>query len=395
MAEQTYAHLLQQVDQAEVVDLCSELIRFKSVNPPGNEREIAEYVARVMHDAGLETELVSHAPDRASVAGRLKGSGKVPGLLYTGHLDVVPLGEAPWSFDAFAGKVEGGRILGRGASDMKAGDAAMIVAAKMLAAAKVPLKGDLILGFTAGEETDFLGAHAIANGWHLGPVQGIFISEPTDNEVTVAEKGLMWLEIATHGKTAHISQIQHGRNAIMMMLPILTALDKMPVAYQENKLLGGYVRSINTIHAGLKTNTIPDHCVAQVDMRTVPGQDHDAILQQIQELIDDVGKSCGLPDFRASLKVIHNGPPLETASNDPMLVRFLDVVAEVTGKRPAVKGAGYGTDGKAFVPKLKAPYVICGPGNPTQNHQTDEWADVAKMVESVKIYLLTATRFLA
>jgi succinyl-diaminopimelate desuccinylase len=394
MGEIDVEGLLGQIDEAELVGLLGELIRFKSVNPPGNEREIAEYVGQTLSEAGLEVEVVPHGPDRASVVAWLKGSGEVPGLLYTGHLDVVPLGDDEWLHDPFGGEVFDGKVWGRGASDMKAGDAAMMTVAKILAAAKVPLKGDLILAFTAGEETDFLGSRAIADQWHWGPVQAVFVSEPTDNDVIVAERGMIWLEITTYGKTAHISQLEQGRNALMMMLPILTELDKLSIEYEEHPLLGHFARSNNTIHAGTKTNTIPDRCVATVDMRTVPGQDHDAIVAQIEEFVAGVGERHSIRDFRASAKVIHDKPPLATEPQDEVVQRFLDIVGEVTGNRSAPKGAGYGTDAAAFVPKLESPFVICGPGNPLLNHQTNEWADIAKLVDSTKIYLLTAGQFL-
>ncbi len=394
MGDSGYDKLLDRIDEREVVQLLSELMRFQTVNPPGNERGMAEYSARWLADAGLEVEVLNHDQERASLIARLKGSGEVPAVAYTGHLDVVPLGEAQWSHDPFGGKVSEGKVWGRGATDMKSGDAVMMIVAKMLAAAKVPLKGDLILALTAGEEVDFLGSRAIADGWHWGPAQIVFMLEPSGNEVVVAEKGILWLEITTYGKTAHISQIEQGRNAIMMMLPILTELDKMPVEYAEHPLLGGFARSINTVHAGAKTNTIPDRCVATVDMRSVPGQEHDKIVAQVEKLIADVGQRCALPDFNASVKVIHNGPPLANRPQDETVKRFCDIVAEVTGKQPQPIGAGGATDAIAFVPRLQAPFCMCGPGTPKMIHQTDEYVEIPMLVDSTRIYLLTALRFL-
>lgn len=394
MAKTSYKDLLSQINEAEVVGLCSELIRFKSINPPGNELEVAEYTAGVLREAGLSVEMVSHTPTRASVVAWLKGSGEVPALLYAGHLDVVPVGEEEWLHDPFGGEVVEGKLWGRGASDMKGGDAAMIAATKTLAAASLPLKGDLILAFTAGEETDSIGAHEVVTRHELGPVQAVFISEPSDNDVYIAERGALWIEITTYGKTAHISRIEEGRNAIMMMVPILSELDKLPVSYEEHPLVGHFARSINTIHAGTKTNTIPDRCVVTVDQRTVPGQDHDVIVRQVEELIADLGQRLPLRDFRASVKVINNRLPLATSPEEPVVQRFYDVVAEVTGKRPEPKGVGYYTDAVEFVPALKAPFVICGPGNPKLNHQTNEWVEVAKLIDSTKIYTLTAVELL-
>lgn len=394
MAAERYRELLGNVREEEVVNLCSELVRFKSVNPPGDELEIAKYVAGILQEAGLNVEMVTHSPTRGSVIGRLKGRGEVRPILYSGHLDVVPEGEEEWLCDPFGGNVSEGKVWGRGATDMKGGDAAMIIAAKILAAATLPLKGDLILAFTAGEETDALGAHEIVRHYDLGPLQGIFIAEPSDNEVYIAEKGALWLEITTYGKTAHISRIEEGRNALMMMLPILSELDQLIVPYSEHFLLGHFARSITTLHAGIKTNTIPDRCVATVDQRTVPGQDHDMIVREVEKLITDVGKRIALKDFLATVRITNNRQPIETSPEEPMVQRLYGIVNEVTGRWPEPKGVGYYTDAVEFVPALKAPFVICGPGNPRLNHQTNEWVETAKLVEAANIYILTAIEFL-
>jgi len=199
MAPAGYGDLLSRIREAEVVSLCRDLVRFKSVNPPGDELEIAEYVAGVLREAGLIVEMVPHTRTRASVLARLEGGGDVPALFYTGHLDVVPVGAEEWRHDPFGGEVIEGRLWGRGSSDMKGGDAAMIAAARTLAAADLPLRGDLILAFTAGEEHDMLGAAEIAARSDLAPVQAVVVAEPSHNGVYVAEKGVLWLKITTYG----------------------------------------------------------------------------------------------------------------------------------------------------------------------------------------------------
>jgi succinyl-diaminopimelate desuccinylase len=247
MAQGGYEDLLNRIQETEVVSLCRDLVRFKSVNPPGDELEIAEYVAGVLREAGLTVEMVPHTPTRASVLARLKGSGEMPALFYTGHLDVVPVGAEEWLHDPFEGDMVEGELWGRGASDMKGGNAAMIAATKVLATANFPLKGDLILAFTAGEEGEQLGAAEIAARPDLAPVQAVVVAEPSYNDVYVAEKGAFWLQITTHGKTAHGSMPHLGQNAIMMMVALLSELDSLAVPYEEHPLLGGFTRSVNTI----------------------------------------------------------------------------------------------------------------------------------------------------
>ena len=392
MAQAGYEDLLSRIQEAEVVNLCRDLVRFKSVNPPGDELEIAEYVAGVLREAGLTAEMVPHTPTRASVLARLKGSGEMPALLYTGHLDVVPVGGEEWLHDPFGGEVVGGRLWGRGSTDMKGGDAAMIMAAKVLAAANLPLKGDLILAITAGEEGEQLGATELAARPDLAPVQAVVVAEPSYNDVYVAEKGVCWLKITTYGKTAHGSMPHLGQNAIMMMIALLSELDLLAVPYEEHPLLGRFTRSVNTIAGGVKTNVVPDQCEVTIDQRTVPGQDHVAIARQVEELVADLGRR--LPEFRASVEVVNDRAPVATSALEPVVQRFYDVVAEVTGERPVPKGVNYYTDAVVFAPALKAPMIICGPGDAKLAHQPNEYVEVEKMVEAAKIFTLAAAQLL-
>jgi succinyl-diaminopimelate desuccinylase len=384
--------LLSFVQEADVVKFCQEIVRIKSVNPPGDELPAAEYVASVLKKIGLEVEVIKHSPNRASVLARLKGFGKKPAVLYNGHLDTVPVGSEKWIYDPFEGVVSEGKIWGRGTADMKGGLVSLIVAAKALAEARVPLQGDLIIAATAGEEADSLGATAVASRSDLGPVQAIVIPEPSYNDVYVAEKGAFWLEITTQGKTAHGSMPEMGRNAVIMMMALIHELEKMTFPYKEHQLLGGFSQSINTIMGGVKTNVVPDQCVITVDMRTVPGQDHRSILKQVEELI--AGLSRVIPDFKASVKVTNDRAPVETSPNEPAVQTFADIVAEVAGERPVPKGVRYYTDAVAFVPVLKAPMIICGPGDAKLAHQPNEHVEISKLVQAARIYTLAAAKLL-
>jgi len=387
--------LMQRIEKDEVARLCSKLIQFNTVNPPGNEAEMAEYVGAFLRDAGLAVELLPCGPNRTSVIGRLKGSGKAAPILFSGHLDTLTIGDEEWNHDPFGGEISHGRVWGRGGTDMKGGDVAMLIATKILAANQVPLRGDLILALSADEEARQAGAHTIAERLRDDQVQAVFIPEPTENEVLIAEKGALWLEITTYGKAGHISRLEEARNALLMMLPILTEFTQLSIPYKEHPLLGGMVRSVNMIQSGQKMNTIPDRCVATLEMRTVPGQAHGAIIAQIEQSILEVGKRSPIRDFRASVRMIHELQPVESSPQNPAIQRFLDIVAEATGTRPRPKGINYGTDACVLIPVLKAPFAICGPGSYNATAATDEWVDIDKMVDTTRIYLATAVEFLA
>ena len=392
MLDKEYTPLVDHILEVEVVNVCQQLIRLKSVNPPGDELGVVAYAAGYLQEAGLEVELVEHAPQRASLLARLPGSGKLPGLLFNAHPDTVPVGTEKWLHPPFDGELYAGKVWGRGAADMKGGLAALLVAARALAAAKYSLGGDLFIAITAGEEVDSIGAVALAERPELQSVQAIVVAEPSGNEIFVAEKGAFWLELHTYGKTAHGSMPELGRNAVMMMVALIYEINRLDIPFTPHPLLGGFTHSINTISGGVSSNVVPDHCMATVDMRTVPGQEHGAIFRQIEELV--AGLSQRMPGFNASLKVTVDNPPVTTSPDEPVVQRFNEALAQVTGRHSIPQGVRYYTDAAVFVPALNIPMIICGPGEPGQAHQTDEYVEVSRLVEAARIYTLAAAHLL-
>lgn len=392
MTQSIKARLTACIEESEVVEVCRELVRRKSVNPPGNEREAALYAAEYLRRAGCEVELVEHAPERASVLARLKGSGGAGGILLSAHLDTVPVGVETWKHDPFTGEVAEGKVWGRGTSDMKGGMAALLVAARALHDTGAALRGDAVFALTAGEEADSLGAVALAERPELKGMQALIVAEPSSNEIFVAEKGALWLEIHTHGQTAHGSMPDLGRNAILMMVALVQELMAMPVPYTEHPLLGGFSRSVNTITGGVKTNVVPDDCAITVDMRTVPGQDHAAIIRQIEGIFEQL--EARVPGFKATIQVVNDRPPVTTPADHPAVARFNQALAEVKGQPGVPKGVRYYTDAAAYL-GLNAPMIICGPGEAGLAHQPNEYVEVAKLVEAAKIYAVAAVDFLA
>jgi succinyl-diaminopimelate desuccinylase len=380
------------VQEAELVEYCREMVRIKSVNPPGDEMAMAEYVANVLKSIGLEVKLLKHSSSRASVLAILRGSGQAPALLYSAHLDTVPLGAEQWIHEPFAAETLDGKIWGRGSADMKGGLAALLVMAKIMANSGLSIKGDLIFAITAGEEVDSLGAKSVASYPDLGPVQAIIVPEPSYNDIYIAEKGALWLEISTYGKTAHGSMPALGKNAVMMMVELIKGLENFFIPFESHAMLGGFSMSINTISGGIKTNVVPDRCVVSIDMRTVPGQDHHDIMARFQGLIKDLGKHD--PDFKASIEITNDRPPIETSPKEPVVKMMVDIVADITGEIPIPKGVNYYTDAATLAPAFKAPMIICGPGHPGLAHQPNEYVEIEKLVQAAKIYTAATHQFL-
>ncbi|MBE0616463.1 MAG: M20/M25/M40 family metallo-hydrolase, partial [Proteobacteria bacterium] len=196
------------------VELTRDLIRFNTVNPPGNERPCAEYLGGLLAASGFAVAYHEFAPNRTSLVARLGGTPGTPPLCLAGHLDTVPLGAAPWSVDPFSGELRDGRVHGRGASDMKSGVAAVVRAALELAP-RLPGSPGLLLALVSGEETGCEGAYHLAGlSEVLGRAGALVVAEPTDNYPLVGHKGALWLRGTTRGVTAHGSMPERGVNAV-------------------------------------------------------------------------------------------------------------------------------------------------------------------------------------
>src|SRR5215217_3963437 len=227
------------------VDLALELIRLDTVNPPGNEGVVADVLSRRLEAAGFDVARHEHAPGRPNLIARLAGSDpERPVLCLTGHMDTVPLGGAPWSVEPF-GELRDGRLHGRGASDMKGGVAAVVIAAERVAALGRGEAG-LELVLTAGEETGCAGALQLAKTDLLGRVGAVLVAEPTGGVPHVAHKGVVFVRASTEGVSAHGSAPHLGRNAIYPLARAVSALANLTFGVPAHPVLGDPTINVGT-----------------------------------------------------------------------------------------------------------------------------------------------------
>lgn len=378
----------------EAISLLAELIRANTVNPPGNEKAAAEILASALRKNDISSDLRPLEPGRANLTARLKGSGGGKTLVFSGHMDTVPAGDALWSCDPFGGEVSGGRIWGRGAADMKSGLAAMTMALVELSREGAALRGDLILAATAGEETDSAGAFAMVRDGSLKDAGAMVIGEPTGGRVVCAHKGALWLEVTCRGLSAHGSMPEQGVSAIDHMVRFINELNRgFRFRYEKDALLGGPTFSLGTISGGSAVNMVPDLCTLQVDMRTVPGQDHREILSDLKDIFRRLEQDS---PARFGLRVINDRDPVGTSPEGPFVKLALDTSAEVFGGFRPPKGGTYFTDASAFLQGFETgfPVVICGPGEETEAHKPDESVAISQYLDSIRFYREMALRYL-
>jgi succinyl-diaminopimelate desuccinylase len=375
------------VDRQEALALLCECVNIKTANPPGDEARLTDVLAERLRTAGLAAETHILAPGRANLLARLPGTGERPALILSGHTDTVGPGAVPWQNDPWSGRIVGDRIYGLGTCDMKSGLAAMAMAMILLRRASVRLRGDLVLAASAGEEVDGLGALAFVASGAVSGAGAMVVGEPTGGEVAVAHKGGALLVFTTSGRTAHGSMPEQGVNAIVRMQQVIGRLQTVRFPGPSHPLLGTPTLSINTIRGGDAVNVVPDRCSIHVDMRTVPGQDHDRLVESVRAAVDGLG-------FPVDVAVAASLPPVETDPGLPIVQTALDVAARISGQSKFAAALPYGTDASIYQPALGIPVIIYGPGEARLAHQPDEWVAVPKYQDAIRFYVALAQAYL-
>ena len=366
------------------LELTQALVRFDTINPPGNERLCAEHLGSILDDAGFAVSYHEFAETRTSLVARIGGDADAKPLCFTGHIDTVPLGAASWSVDPFAADIADGKLYGRGTSDMKSGVAAFVVAAIRLAR-ELETGPGMVLIITAGEETGCEGAYHLAGlGNVLGDAGAIVVAEPSSNLPFIGHKGALWLKAVANGLTAHGSMPELGVNAIYKAARTISQLEDFDFNVARHPVLGKPTLNVGTVHGGMNINSVPDRAEVGIDIRTLPDQDHGDLCAHLSSYLgDDI----------AVEPIVDVGSVWTDPAEDWMLDVF-DVMAEILGKMPEVCTATYFTDAAALTPAYGGPpTVILGPGEAAMAHQTDEYCVVDRIDQAVDAYVEIAKRW--
>ncbi|SFS80521.1 M20 family metallopeptidase [Marininema halotolerans] len=372
----------------DAVSFLQALIQIDSTNPPGNEAQVAERIASRLEQTGIQIQRIPLAKGRENLVARW-GRGKRK-LLFCGHMDTVTLGDREgWSVPPFAGKMIENRLYGRGASDMKSGLAAMVLALESLADRGAEPQGEILLLATAGEEVDSCGARCYVQHGGMEGVDGMVIGEPTGEKIAIGHKGALWLEVSTRGRTAHGSMPEQGVNAITHLLYLAQILEKMGLRWRyEDEILGEESMALTQIHGGVQTNVIPDRAILTVDIRTVPPREHAKLVREVEERLGKARHAFPTLDF--TVRTLLNRPAMITPPEDPLIQLALELKGEDEGK---VFGVPYYTDGSVLNADRHIPTLIYGPGEIALAHQPDEWVDIEAYQRAITFYQELALRF--
>ena len=370
-----------------VIDIAKELIAFDTSGPPAREQPCAQWIKDFLEDTGFESELQVVEKDRANVIGKI-GRGKGPGLVLSGHIDVVLAGDPSlWKVTGpFEPVVKDGRLYGRGACDMKGPDACILQAVKELS--KESYKRQLSVVFTAGEDT---------GGWYVTKVieekkittadamYGV-IPEPSMMEIIPIHKGSGGAEVHIHGRAAHSSKPELGINANQKAADYLYALRGLQSKLDEttHPLLGPTTVECTMMNGGFKSNIIPDQARLTLNFRLIPEhRDPEVSRKWFEDIIASLSSKD--PEFKAELTSHRASEPLDV----PLDSRIVTTLREILGTR--IAGAPYYTEAVNYT-RAGIPTVICGPGSIDQAHTPDEYISLEQLELGVSTFKETVKR---
>ena len=388
------------VDADALIEFTQRLVRIRSVNDPdagSTETDAALEVADLMRSWGWEAVIEEVAPGRLNVISVLAGSSPGPTLLLEGHTDVVTEGDLrEWSFDPYGGEVVDGKLYGRGAADMKGGLAAMLFAARAIESSG-PFPGTIVVAALCDEEEMMIGAKHFARSELASTIDGAFICEPEENEVCITQKGAMRIRVEATGKMAHGAMPHQGKNPILGLMRLQLELASLEADLQSrhgsHPDLGLPYVTPTTIRAGsiAQMNVIPRDAVMTLDLRTLPGIDHQQLFAHIEDLAGPVMSETGV---HLEFELLDNRPPTEVARDHPVVQAIVAGHREVVGEDPPFGGVPGTTDGTILWRDAGIPVVVYGPGGKWIAHQADEYVEVEDVITKANVYVAAALHFL-
>jgi acetylornithine deacetylase len=410
-----------------VVELTSELVKFNTTSPdpgqaPVDDKDCQGYIAERLKSLGFQVDLwepnlekLSHYPfyikeqsfrNRPILAARLKGTGGGHSIILNAHIDVVPAGDPTlWKHKPWGGAIVDGRVYGRGSCDMKGGAAAIIATAEILNELGIQLQGDLIIETVLDEEINGMGTVAcIERGY---TADAAIIPEPSNLELWIATRGLLWARTTIEGRSGH-AELNHPH---WTEGGAVNPIDKASLVLESfRKLENEWLRRSNKKHELLSTPrivptiirsgdfwaTIPDRCQIEMDVQYLPAdRDTDgygsSVKKEIEEhLLRSSQADSWLVQHPPGIEWIMDLPPMEVQRKHPLVSSVLSA-ADATSLHPNISALDSWDDGAHLMNLASVPSVSIGPGPTEQAHVVDEFVTIDTLSKATKVLCTAVT----
>ncbi|WP_078316842.1 ArgE/DapE family deacylase [Moraxella porci] len=406
-------------EQRTALTLLCDLIKIDSQND--HEAKVALHLQQFLASYGISSKLVEFCEGRSSLVAEIHhGDGKT--LAISGHLDVVSAGDVSlWTHPPFSAHIDDDGVLwGRGASDMKSGLAALVMAMIHLNETK-NFTGTIRLMATVGEEVGEYGSQQLTKLGYMDDVDGLLIAEPCNVGIIHAHKGSLNYKVIAKGMAAHSSMPELGNNAIEQLNDAMTQITadiRTKADAITNPLLGNTLHNITLIQGGTQVNSIPDHAEFEANARTVPEYDNQTVIHDIQAIIDTLNTQDG---YELSLIITADQPPVYAAPDSPLihsiinstqdlprlqvpylldsmgqvLNQDLSSLAQKFPKGLAPITASGTTDAAQFLRHQNdVDLAVYGPGIPMLNHKIDERINIGQYFDFIDAYQAIIANYL-
>lgn len=407
--------------ESRIASFCSELVRIQSVNPGfpgivpeevlGGEKECNQFLASKLEELGFKIDLFDVIPKRTNLVGTLRGKGSGRSLILNGHIDTVPFYEPnKWKWgDPISGKIEDGKVYGRGAMDMKGGIVAMISAVQAILEAGFTLKGDLLVESVIGEETMEHEAGTTATILRGYKADAAIIPEPMP-DVSPMHGGWLWLNISIEGKpTHHLFRYELiraggrgsevGVSAIDKGIKILNAMQELEREWGITKKhpllpLGHSTIGPDVLRGGPKDllipSMIPEFCTIDYSVWYPPQFTVEEIKKEIEDYIRLISATDSwLKDHPPKVEWKLHWPPYSIPIDHPIVKTVAESYEKTHGKPARITGT-VGACDAAFLTRMGIPTVIHGPGDIPAAHAYDEYVSIDDLTASTKTIALSA-----
>ncbi|RMF27110.1 MAG: YgeY family selenium metabolism-linked hydrolase, partial [Chloroflexi bacterium] len=367
---------LSRSDREELVEFLQDLIRTPS--PSTQEEAVAIRIAAAMRRVGFREVFTDRI---GNVIGRY-GSGRGPILLYNGHMDTVGISDPEaWQRDPYGGEIEDGIIYGRGVADMKGAIAAMIYGVKMLAEARVRLKGDLVVACVVQEEPcEGLAMRVLIEEEGLRP-DWVVLGEATNLQISRGHRGRLEMQVTTHGRSCHASNPDLGENAIYAAARLIFGLELLADKLGYDPFLGRGTLAVTHVESSASSrNAIPDRASFIIDRRLTLGETEAKALSEVQGIIlrEGVRAEVEVTEYRATSYTGYEArqrayyPAWALEEGHPLIKTLARTIRNTLGYRPTVGQWAFSTDGAYTMGVAGIPTAGFGPGEERYAHTADE-----------------------
>jgi acetylornithine deacetylase len=374
------------VPSAASRSLIERLINFKTVSRDSN-LGLIEWARDYLHGFGAVTRLTYDATGKKANLFATLGDSLKPGLILSGHTDVVPVDGQNWDTDPFAAVERDGKLFARGSADMKGFIGIILAQAPKFVAALNDQRLDAPLHYSLSydEEVGCLGVRGLIRDLEENNIRpaGCVVGEPTSMQPIIAHKGTHRFRCAVHGREAHSSYVTHGVNAIEYAARLIVFIRQIAdrLAQIERRDYGFTVPystlSTGLIHGGIAANVVPKDCVFSFDMRTLPQASPDALYQEIRAYAERLAQEMRAVDAAAGIDLewVSQTVGLAAAETDGIVQWAMQLARSAT-----VGKVSYGTEAGLFQ-KMGVPTVICGPGDIAEAHRPNEFVALDQLAQ--------------